>query len=243
MQEKIFDLLLKEEELSWKNIIFDLVKSEQMDPWDINITLLTHKYLEFVKKMQEHDLKISGKILLAAAVLLKMKSSYLLDNDISKFDALISKEEAIEEESFEDLGPEERERLKKETYPLIPRHPQPRNRKVSIHDLVDALQQAMATKKRILDKIKPIKFHLPEKVDIMEVIGDVYNKLVYYSKKGNSTSVQFSKLLPPRAGREEKVYTFVPLLHLENLEKLEMHQEKPFDEIEITLLKKKEKEE
>ena len=75
MQQKIFDMLLQEEEISWRTIIYDLVKTEQMDPWDINITLLTQKYIEVIKEMQEHDLRVSGKILLAAAVLLKMKSS------------------------------------------------------------------------------------------------------------------------------------------------------------------------
>ena len=46
MQDKIWDVLLKEEEIGWRSILYDLVKSEKMNPWDINITLLTQKYIQ-----------------------------------------------------------------------------------------------------------------------------------------------------------------------------------------------------
>ena len=242
MQQQIFDLLLKEEEISWKTILYDLVKTEQMDPWDINISLLAQKYIQVIRQMQEHDLKISGKILLAAAILLKIKSTHLIDNDFSKLDALIHQtEEGIDDE----LGDGEEGSLRKrdkETYQLIPRNPQPRNRKVSISDLVDALQRAMQSKKRILAKIKPVKYQMPQrKMDIMDVIRDVYHKLIYYTDKEKTKEVMFSKLLPPRAGKEEKVYTFIPLLHLENQHKVIMEQPKAFAEIKDTLLKNKAK--
>ncbi len=237
MQQKIFDLLLEQEEVSWKSIIIELIDTEQMDPWDINITLLTQKYIEVIKEMQEHDLRISGKILLAAAVLLKMKSSHLIDHDLTNLTKLMSQEEEIDEDVFEQM-PDGTTRIK-EKFQLIPRNPQPRNRKVSVHDLVKALQQAMETKKRILARYKPTRFELPKKgIDIMGVIRDMYHKIVYYSEKDAGQKLSFSKLLPPNAGRREKVYTFVPLLHLENQQKIETEQEKPFEEIYVKLLKK-----
>lgn len=233
--------MLLEEEVSWKTIIVDLVKTEQMDPWDVNISLLTQKYIQVVKEMQEHDLKISGKIILAAAVLLKMKCSHLIDKDISRFDALIDPGEDLEDledELYEVIG--EGSRKNKEQYTLIPRNPQPRNRKVSINDLVEALQRAMASKKKVLEKIKPVKFvTLKRGMDIMEVIRDIYHKINYYTDKDKNSQITFSKLLPPRAGREEKVYTFIPLLHLENQQKVDMTQEKAFDEIHVKLIGKK----
>ena len=237
------DLILDQEEVSWKTIIYDLVKSEQMDPWNINITLLTQKYIETIKEMQEHDLRLSGKVLLAAAVLLKLKSAHLIDNDISKLDSLISQTEEMEE--FEEGSFDEnfeRSKKQKDQFTLIPRNPQPRNRKVSVHDLVNALQRAMASKKRILAKMRPEKFTMPErKIDIMEVIHDIYNKIVYYSEKDNTKIISFSKLLPPRAAKEDKVYTFLPLLHLENQHKVIMDQEKAFEEINVSLTGKKRK--
>src|SRR3989338_8864918 len=152
MQQKIFYLLLEQEEIGWKSLIYDLIKTEQMDPWDVNITLLTQKYIQAIKAMQKHDLRISGKILLAAAILLKIKTSHLLEHDITKLDQLISQNnEGIgEEELFEEL--ESGEKRLREKYKLITRNPQPRTRKHSVNDLIEALQKAMASKKRILAK-------------------------------------------------------------------------------------------
>jgi len=235
-------MLLKEEEISWKTIIYDLVKTEQMDPWNLDITLLTKKYISLIKKMQEHDLRISGKILLAAAILLKIKSTHLVENDISRLDALINQEEEELEEEFynDELGMKTRRKYDPLAYTLIPRNPQERNRKVSVNDLVNALQRAMASKKRVLEKIKPVKYKMPErKIDIMEVIRDIFHKIVYYSKKEKKKKLSFSKLLPPRASREDKVYTFLPLLHLENQHKVSMEQIKPFAEIQVSLTKSK----
>lgn len=240
MQEQVFDLLLKEEDVTWRTILYDLVKTEQMDPWNIDITLLTKKYIKVIKEMQEHDFRISGKILLAAAFLLKIKSAHLIDHDISNLDALInSTEEAVDEdELFDEL--ESGGRRKRDKYQLIPRNPQARSRKVSIHDLVEALQKALITKRKILAQQKPVKFKIPvRKMDIMGVIRDLYHKIVHYSQKENKKKLSFSKLLPPRAGKREKAYTFIPLLHLENQKKVITSQKEPFDEIWVKLMKKK----
>lgn len=244
MNEKIFDLLLKEEEISWKTIIYDLVEAEGMSPWNIDIKLLTGRYIQVIKEMKEHDLRISGKILLAAAILLKIKSTHLIENDFSKLDKLINEtEEDFEEDFFEEIN-ENGERLTrvKEQYTLIPRNPQPRNRKVSVEDLVDALQRAMASKKRVLAKIKPTKFKMPAKgIDIMGAIRDVYNKIQYYSNKEKNKKITFSKLLPQSASKMDKVFTFLPLLHLENQHKLNMHQKESFAEIDVHLIENKRK--
>lgn len=235
MQEQILKVLLEQEDISWKSIIMDLVTSEQMDPWDVNISLLTQKYLEVIRRLQEHDLKISGKILLAAALLLRVKSTYLLENDFTHFDSLLQATEEGEEELLGEL--QETGKKERQKFQLIPRNPQSRNRKVSLQDLIQALEQAMASRKRLLARIKPVQFVLPKgKIDISEVIRDLYYKIKYYAEK-NGEELTFSKLLPPRAGRQEKVYTFIPLLHLEHERKIETSQQAPFSEIQVKLLK------
>src|SRR3989338_10901378 len=104
MQEKLVELLLNQDELGWKKIIYDLVESEQMDPWDINISLLTQKFIQVIKQAQEHDLKIPGKIVLAAAILLKIKATHLVENDISNLDKLLNQTEEIpEDQLFEEM--------------------------------------------------------------------------------------------------------------------------------------------
>ncbi len=231
------DLLLNQEDVGWKSILYDLVKTEQMNPWDINITLLTQKYIEAIKKMEEHDLCVSGKILLAAAFLLKMKSAYLIDHDLVNLDKLMNQAEE-EDELFEELV-SGRTTRDKQIFTLIPRNPQPRSRKVSINDLVNALQKAMASKKRILIKQRPVHFPLPtRKIDIIEAIRDLYYKITYYTQKEESDKITFSRLLPAKAGKQEKAFTFLPLLHLEHQKRIETEQKEPFAEIFIKLLKK-----
>lgn len=244
MQEKIVALLLNEDELGWKKVIYDLVESEQMDPWDIDVSLLAKKFIKVIREMQEHDLKIPGKIVLAAAILLKIKATHLVENDISNLDRLLNQTDEIpEDELFDEIGQQMRNSGSLAHPQLIPRNPQPRNRKVSVHDLVDALQRAMATKKRILAQQRPTPYpYRPHrKIDILDVIRDVYHKINYYSNKDKNAKVTYTKLLPPKAGKQEKVYTFMPLLHLENEQKIEMEQQKHFDEIVINVVKKEKK--
>jgi segregation and condensation protein A len=242
MQEQLLSFLMKEEEVSWKQVLYDIVEKEGMDPWDIDVTSLTQAYIKSVKEMKEHDLRISGKVLLAAAILLKIKSSHFIDSDIANLDRLLNQtEEEIGDDFFEEFGcMVPRPHKEKQNFQLIPRNPQPRNRKVSIHDLVQALQRTMASKKKILSRQRPEKFSFPErKIDIMEAINDIYHKIDYYSKKDNAKKLPFSRLLPARADKQAKVFTFIPLLHLENHHKIETQQKKPFDEIYINLLKSK----
>src|SRR3989344_5635587 len=63
------------------------------------------------------------------------------------------------EEEMEELGFEEPSRIAKldEIPTLIPRTPQPRQRKVSIYDLVEALERELEVKKRrLLHSIPPL---------------------------------------------------------------------------------------
>jgi len=245
MQEKIFDLILNQDDVTWKSLLYDLVKTEQMNPWDINITLLTQRYIEIIKKLKETDLKISGKVLLAAAIMLKMKSHRLLNEDIEELDRLIASTEETDDEEFfseftEDLFTKNQKALEQK-YRLIPRQPQPRTRKVSIHDLVDALQKAMETKKRSLVRQKPLNFEIQRKnrFDIMEGICDIYARIKQYFHAPHHKTLTFSQLLPPQAQKNDKVFTFIPLLHLENQRKVQTHQPRHFGEIFINLLKKR----
>jgi len=241
-QEEVMDLLLEQDDVTWRTILLDLVKSEQMDPWDVNLTILTKRYLQAIKEMQEHDLKISGKILLAAALLLRIKSTHFIDKDLAEFDQLLYQQQDEMDENWDNLSEEQKEQRIKEKYKLIPRNPQPRSRKVSIHDLISALQKAMETKKRILAQQRPVKYVIHKKgMDIVEVIYDLYHKIMYYSNKeeNQNSKISFTQLLPPQAGKQEKAFTFIPLLHLENLQKVETEQAKPFEEIYITLRDKK----
>ena len=242
MQQKIFQILFEEDEVTWQSIIYRLIKEENMDPWDVDISLLTKKYIKMLKKLKEMDFRISGKVLLAAAILLKIKSNRLVGEDLSEFDKLIASAEAHEDE-FGDEFYDQLEREFDELYSgakfvkprLIPKTPQPRTRKVSVYDLIEALNVALEVKKRRVLRTMPAKkIEIPEKtVDITEVIKEVYEKIKKILAEG--TKKLFFNQLVPSESKEDKVMTFIPLLHLTNERRIALNQRKHFGPIEVVL--------
>ncbi|MAE43362.1 hypothetical protein CMO93_06305 [Candidatus Woesearchaeota archaeon] len=238
--EKIFEIIYAKDEVTWQRLLYELVKTEQMNPWDIDVSMLTKKYIETIKKFKELDFRVSGKVLLAAAILLKVKSNRLLNEDLSELDRLLTE---TEEDLSDDLGLEEvvPERGDGEKVPLIPRTPQPRKRKVSIYDLVDALEKALEVKqRRVLNSIPPLSLKVPKKTrDVTEVIKEVYGKIKSFFYNSNKDKVMFSQLVPSKT-KEDQVFTFIPLLHLTTQRKINIEQQEHFGEIEIMLNSKKE---
>ncbi len=234
--EQIFELLFDKDEITWQSIMQELIKSEEMNAWDINISLLTKKYIETIKKLKELDFRVSGKMLLAAAILLKIKSNKLVGEDIEYLDRLISQEDEEELTFEEDLEPRAQEELPKN---LIPRTPQPRKRKVSIHDLMGALEKALEVKRRrVLKSIPPMNVEIPEKKrDISSIIKEIYGKIKIFFWEHRKDRLTFSKLIPEGATKEDKISTFIPLLHLTNQRKIDLFQQKHFGEIDIILKK------
>ena len=248
--EQLYELLMKEDEITWQTLIFDLIKTEQMDPWDINVSLLSKMYIKALKKIKELNLRISGKMLLAAALLLRIKSTRLVGDDLLEFDRLLASgenpndlygEEGFVEGQLNQMGMT----MGQGQTTLIPRTPQPRKRKVSVYDLIDALAIALnVRRRRILSQIQTRTLDIPEnKFDISQLMDDLYNVVVEFLMRDNSEKVAFSNLIPGEAKRD-KVLTFIPLLHLTNSRKIDLEQKKHFEEIWVSLAKQKaEKEE
>ncbi len=234
MQNEIFSLLVEKDDITWKSIIFDLIRSEQMDPWNINISLLSQKYIERLKSMKERDLKVSGKVVLAASILLRIKSNRLVGDDINEFDRLLAGPDSGADEFYDSL---ENELLTKEEkpdpkdYELLPRLPQARRRKVSVFDLVKALEKALEVKKRrVLNNAPPPVVVHQRKFDITHAIAGLFQRLrALFSTRDK---LYFSQLIS-NDSKQEKVYTFIPLLHLCNQRKVDLEQSAPFGEIEI----------
>src|SRR3989338_2235461 len=115
-QEQIHDLLF-DDRLSWQAIIYDLINSEQLDPWDINIAVLANKYLEKVREFEEANFFISSKVLLAASLLLRFKSELLLSRDLQNLDDVLYGKK--EEKKYV----QERIELDEDVPELVPRTP------------------------------------------------------------------------------------------------------------------------
>ncbi|MBU3940784.1 MAG: segregation/condensation protein A [Nanoarchaeota archaeon] len=238
MQDQILEMLLKKDEITWQTLLYDLVKTEQMNPWDIDISLLSQKYLETVQKLQEMNFFISGKVILASSILLKIKSNKFLTENIADFDNLLFDTEAEDIEDFQ-----EDKSIRLETQPrLTIKTPQSRKRKVSIQDLVSALEKALEVDKkrkiRVIERERnKVHMELPEKkVDISSLIKTVYGKIKDFFK--TKEDLTFTELTNSDK-KEDKIYTIVPLLHLANQEKVDLNQKKHFGEIDIKLISKK----
>lgn len=235
--EKILDLLIQKNQITWQSIIYELIKSEEMDPWDIDVSKLTQKYLETVKKLQEINFFLSGKILLASALLVKIKSNKLLNEDISNLDNILFHVEKQYDE-LEDFY-EYKERPKIIPPKLGIKTPQARRRRISVDDLVYALEKALTVNKRRIIRKQRFENYNPDfipakKVDMSSLIKNMYNKIkdLFVNKK----KINFTSLLPKEnVTKKDKILTLYPLLHLENQLKIDMYQEKPFDEIDIKL--------
>ncbi len=233
MEDKIFSIIFNEDEITWKTLLLELIKTEQMDPWDIDISLLAKKYISMVKKLKEHDFRMSGKVVLAAAILLRMQSTQLVEEDMAEFDLLLAGES--EGGLLDGLEDGVKQRMPWDRRKLIPKTPQPRKRKVSIHDLIEALQKALeVSKRRFMNQANIPKMEVPQKkFDITEMMSVIFQKILNFFN-GGGKKLLFHNLVP-KDTKEAKVHTFIPLLHLSNERKVNINQEEHFGDIEITL--------
>ena len=235
-QEQIHDILFNRE-IGWKDIIYDLINTEQLDPWDINIVLLTDKFLEKIRQIEETNFFISSKVLLAAALLLRIKSEILLNKYVKSIDEIVfGKKEIGAKVVFERIE------FNEEIPELIPRSPMPRFKKVTLNELIESLNKAIVTenrriKKIIIDKnaLRMSSYSMPKRnFSIKDKIKEIYDKLFEQLKNEEKIKkITFTQLIGE--SKEERAVSFYPLLHLENQKKIWLEQEGHFKEIDIWL--------
>ena len=234
MQDRLFSMLMQENEITWQSIIYDLVRNEEMDPWDIDLSLLSSKYLDIVRKLKKMNFAISGKVILASAILLKLKSKKLIEEDFARFEEIINPPEDVDL-----LAEDEEEFYEENKLIVVPKTPQPRRRRISVEDLVSALEKALDVGRRrnirqIIEErgIKPVEIP-KKKIDINKLIKDVYSRLTNFFS-GSNKRLTFEEFVNSDR-KEDKISTFLPLLHLDNERKIELYQEKHFGDIEILM--------
>lgn len=75
------------QELDGIEILVSLAKMGKVDPWNIDIVDITDKYLSQLFQMKAQNLRLTGRTLLFAAILLRLKSNILENIDINEFEA------------------------------------------------------------------------------------------------------------------------------------------------------------
>jgi segregation and condensation protein A len=212
----------REEEITPVDILLQLVQMGRVDPWNIDIVDLTEKYLQRLREMKELDLRVSARAILAASILVRMKSEALLREDEEK-----------EEEPKE-------ERIRVDVEPLTP--PIRRvERYYTFDDLIEALMDALEEaerkkpRKRKREEIDEDVFVVDDfRVDIEKHVNKLY-EIVRELYGETKKPIRFWDLVFDPAPKYI-ARTFLYLLFLANMGKVDLIQEEPFGEIFIVPL-------
>ncbi len=240
--------LITGEEVSWQAIIYDLIKTEQLDPWDIDVGVLAEKYSQVIQQLEEANFYVSSKVLYACSLLLRLKSEILSNKFLQELDEAIY---GIQENKKYLL---EKIQLDEDEIPiLVPKTPMPRYKKVTLLELMSALHKAIETENRRIrkdirsrqaEKLTSTVLPKTNRVPLSDRISLIFEKIGLHFKQPAKGHMTFSELAP---SKEEKLSCFLPVLHLSNNSQVFLHQPKHFEEIflhlkqleeEISLLKK-----
>ncbi len=211
------------------DLLVDLVLADEKDPWEIDVADIANKFLEKVREMSEVDLKLSGRVVLASSILLKMKS-----------DAMMPPEEP---ECVLDVFPYDladgigngNGRADGLPFLAIPARRRA-ERKATLFELIEALQRALSEeiiRKNFPKELRRRKIVVPlDEQGIEEKIAEIYSRIKELAAAGGV--IKFSELLRERS-RDAIVEAVLSILFLASDGKISLWQEELFGEIFITL--------
>lgn len=235
-------------------ILVNLAKTGKIDPWNINIVEVTDEYLQILGQLKSQDLKLTGKTLLYAAILLRMKSDKL--SGINFLDIESSEEEM--EGDFLEMEMEEpppsplgKIVMAFEMLDQVIRRrtsvKQPRNRNVTLEDLIRELRkyEEIEKKRRLKETVEKAErrrmrnFSYLSSEEIVELaheefIEDTILKLKHILERffiGNET-ISLTEL--ETEGRIDRVSAFIAVLFLSSRGDVDLVQESFYSELYIT---------
>lgn len=220
------------------DLLLYLVKKEEVDIYEVNLTRIATQFIEYIEVMRQLDLEVAGEFLVMASTLMYIKSRELLP-----VDQQVATEEEEEEDprwelirqlveykKFKDAAAclQTLEDQRERSYPRLPAPPDlaapPSFRpEVSLFDLIHAVSEILH---RVQEREGPR--------DIFEDQWSVSQKIDYLQKLlAEQPRLRFTELFAQTTSRSEVVATFLALLELIRLRRLLAVQEKEFGEIEI----------
>jgi segregation and condensation protein A len=210
---------------TWRELLVELVESNQLDPWDIDLAKMVDSYMSILKEMRVLDLHVPANMMLAASILLRMKSETI--------GIFTEPELAVEEQELQ------QDRISPEIPALIPRIRMQPGRKVTLSELMSALDEAIKVSGKheavMRERYQPLLERLTiSKDDIDEKIDAAFGMV---KKNADSEGVTtFARIANGFSTSESMLLDlFVPLLFLANMNRIMLVQEEFFDEIFIRL--------
>jgi len=231
MEEQILlERIIKQQ--SWEDLINYIVTMEDLNPWDVDLIKLTDKFLEYIKNMKMLDFRIPAKVVVVASVLLKLKTEITWPTIRQKsaeysFDGL-----------QDDLASYEEIKQKLQKMTLEPGSIRIVKRKVTLDELVGALQKAVKIDDKRKIKKRRLGRRLRKNIDFSEEdIENRINSLMFeidsFLIQLGSEKVEFSKLVKTW-DRDQIVGAFLPILYLATRGEVNTEQEDFFKEIFIS---------
>jgi len=219
------------------DLLLHLIKENKIDIFDIPITIITERYLEYLRVMKELDLELSGEFLVMAATLLYIKSKMLLpveteeeeESGIDPRDELVQK--LLEYQSFKEaakgLGLLAQERSKVYTRQLLEEYSPwigvdhgDAEFSANLYDLIQAFSRVLKQKSsEVIHEVYEEKISIEEKINELK---DIINT------KG---SVGFVELFRKKKTRDELIATFMAILELSKQKFITIIQKTNFDDI------------
>ncbi len=224
------------------DLLLYLIKKEEVDIYEVNLTKLATQFLEYVDLMRQFDLEVAGEFLVMASTLMYIKSRELLpveqqvqvepeeEGEDPRWELI---RQLVEYKKFKDAAAKLQtlEERQENIYPRIPGkiefavETETKKPDVGIFDLLNAVNAVLL---RFVEKTAGTREIYEEK---WSVAGKIEFVLAIIAERG---AVKFSELFAQAANRAEVVCTFLALLELIRLKQLACVQPEPFAEIEIS---------
>jgi len=218
------------------DLLLHLIKENKVDIYDIPISLITSRYLEYIEMMKELSLEIAGEFLVMAATLIHIKSRMLLppEEDVETEETVDPRLELVqrllEYQAYKDaasiLKEKEEEALK--IFGRIPEEfeedgmePELYLFDVNIFDLLGAF-------KKILDAVpQEVRTITRETLTVKDKILLIADMLEGFE------SIRFEEIFKDTMTKQQVIVTLLALLELLRLGLARAYQEKEFGTIWI----------
>ena len=201
-------------------VLVELAKRGDIDPWDIDIARATEKFLDYIDSLEKRDLRIPARTLLYASILLRLKSDSMEGQ----------KEEEPEVEA------EELESAEVEEFDALPRPPVRRHTKrpVTLDELISELKKAemVGRRKAMRDRWptteeKALDLSHDEGIeDRIKALGPILDDMFMTSKK-----VSFLDINSRNSESEDGVTNYVSLLFMAHRRQVWLDQEEIFGDL------------
>ncbi len=223
------------------DLLLYLIKKEEVDIYEVNLTSLATKFIEYIDVMRLLDLEIAGEFLVMASTLMYIKSRELLPKEQQAPTGEEEEEEdprwelirqLVEYKKFKDAAAQlqAREIEQENIYPRLPVKPE--------FATPEAAAKAEASLFDLINAVSAILKRVGQREEMREIFEDpwsVSQKIEFLIKLiAEKTVVKFSDLFTGATSRSEVVCTFLALLELIRMRQLVCAQPEDFGEIEIT---------